>query len=85
MTTSATPEAATHELVIRGGTIVDGGGEAARQGDVAIEGERIAAIGAPNTLRGRRILDAAGRIVRPRILRHPLPRGLHPARGRPRP
>ena len=66
MTTSATPEAATHELVIRGGTIVDGGGEAARQGDVAIEGERIAAIiGAPNTLRGRRILDAAGRIVAP--------------------
>ena len=34
-----------HDIVIRGGTIVDGTGKAAFTGDVAIEGDRIAAVG----------------------------------------
>ena len=33
-----------HDLVIRGGKIVDGSGEAARSGDIAIDGDRIAAV-----------------------------------------
>jgi N-acyl-D-aspartate/D-glutamate deacylase len=33
-----------HDLVIRGGTIIDGTGAAPRKGDVAIDGSRIAAV-----------------------------------------
>ena len=35
-----------HDLVIRGGTIVDGTGSETFTGDVAIDGERITAVGA---------------------------------------
>ena len=34
-----------HDIVIRGGTIIDGTGRAAFTGDVAIAGERIAGVG----------------------------------------
>ena len=34
-----------HDIVIRGGTIIDGTGKPAFTGDVAIAGERIAAVG----------------------------------------
>jgi len=34
-----------HDLVIRGGTIVDGTGSPPTLGDVAIDGDRISAIG----------------------------------------
>jgi len=51
------------DLVIRGGTVLDGTGAPGRRADVAIQGERIEAIG-PN-LRGRRELDAGGQVVAP--------------------
>ena len=52
-------------LLIRDGTVIDGSGAAGRRADVAIEGERIAAI-APE-LRGEaaRVIDAAGHAVAP--------------------
>jgi N-acyl-D-amino-acid deacylase len=34
-----------HDIVIRGGAIIDGTGKAAFTGDVAIAGDRIAAVG----------------------------------------
>ena len=34
-----------HDIVIRGGTIIDGSGGPAFTGDVAIDGERIVAVG----------------------------------------
>ena len=34
-----------HDLIIRGGTVVDGSGAARREADVAIDGDRIAAVG----------------------------------------
>jgi N-acyl-D-amino-acid deacylase len=53
-----------HDVVIRGGVVVDGSGAKAREGDVAIDGERIAALGdVPE--RGRREIDARGRHVTP--------------------
>jgi len=53
-----------HDLVIRGGTIVDGSGEHRFVGDVAIDGEWISAVGhVPG--KGRREVDATGLIVTP--------------------
>ena len=53
-----------YDLVIRGGTIVDGTGNAPFAGDVAISGKRIAAVGkVPGS--GRQELDAAGMTVTP--------------------
>ncbi len=52
-----------HDLVIRGGTIFDGTGADGREGDVAIDGDRIAAVG--GQLRGKREIDARGKLVTP--------------------
>ncbi len=53
-----------HDLVIRGGNVVDGTGKAGRSADVAIDGDRIAAVGKVDE-RGRRELDADGLLVTP--------------------
>ena len=55
---------ADHDLVIRGGTVVDGTGAAPRLADVAIDGDRITAVGAVSG-RGREEIDAAGLLVTP--------------------
>ena len=54
----------THDLVIRGGTVVDGTGAPARRGDVAVDGDRIVDVGAVDE-RGTREIDADGRLVTP--------------------
>lgn len=51
------------ELVIRGGTVIDGTGAPGRRADVAVRDGRISAIG-PH-LRGDQVLDAAGMVVTP--------------------
>jgi N-acyl-D-amino-acid deacylase len=53
-----------HDIVIRGGTIVDGTGKASFSGDVAIAGGRIAAVGG-KLGPGKREIDAAGLMVTP--------------------
>ena len=53
-----------HELVIRGGTVVDGSGEAAPHGDVAISGGRVVEV-SDDVGAGRRELDADGLLVTP--------------------
>src|SRR5262245_1437241 len=53
-----------HDLVIRNGSVVDGSGGSARTADVAIDGERITAVGQVAD-KGRREIDAAGRLVTP--------------------
>ena len=57
-------EARLPDLVIRNGTIVDGGGGEPYQGDVAIRDGRIVAIGAVPAS-GRHELDASGLLVTP--------------------
>jgi N-acyl-D-aspartate/D-glutamate deacylase len=52
------------DLVIRGGTIVDGTGAAPIDGDIAIHGDRITAVGKVGDS-GREEIDARGRIVTP--------------------
>jgi N-acyl-D-aspartate/D-glutamate deacylase len=53
-----------HDLVIRGGQVVDGTGGPAFEADVAIDGDRIAQLGRVGG-RGAREIDAAWRIVTP--------------------
>ena len=54
-----------HDLVITGGTIVDGTGAPAARGDVAIDGDRISAVGDVDRTGAGRTIDADGRIVTP--------------------
>ena len=54
----------THDVVIRGGTVVDGTGHAPVRADVAIDGDRIVAVGALED-GGRREIDAGGAYVTP--------------------
>ena len=53
-----------HDVVIRGGTIVDGTGAPARTGDVAIDGGRVTSVGAKAGA-ARREIDAEGLLVTP--------------------
>ncbi len=53
-----------HDLVIRGGTVVDGTAAPARSADVAIDGDRISAVGS-DVGPGRREIDATGLLVTP--------------------
>jgi N-acyl-D-aspartate/D-glutamate deacylase len=53
-----------HDLVIRGGTVVDGTGAPARTADVAVTDGRIAEVGEVDG-RGRREIDADGLLVTP--------------------
>jgi len=56
---------AAHDVVIRGGTVFDGTGTAGRELDVAISGDRIAAIAPRIAERGRQEIDARGLAVSP--------------------
>src|SRR5215470_14918915 len=53
-----------HDVVIRGGSIVDGTGAEPKAGDVAIDGGTITAVGKVAD-KGRREIDAAGCVVSP--------------------
>jgi N-acyl-D-amino-acid deacylase len=53
-----------HDVVIRGGKVVDGSGAPARTADVAIEGGRIVAVG-QDLGAAKRVIDAAGALVTP--------------------
>jgi N-acyl-D-amino-acid deacylase len=52
-------------LVIRGGTVYDGAGTPGRTADVAIDGDRIAAVGGVPEADGARQIDATGLAVTP--------------------
>jgi len=53
----------SHDLVIRGGTVIDGTGAPGRRADVAIDGDRVVDVG--EGLTGARELDASGHVVAP--------------------
>src|SRR3954466_8601015 len=53
----------TSEIVVRGGTVVDGTGAPPRTADVAIDGGVITEVG--DGLTGRTELDASGQVVAP--------------------
>src|SRR2546421_8747900 len=64
MGTSSEPGGSMHELVIRGGVVVDGTGTTPRQADVALDGGRITEVGRVE-VEGAEEIDAAGQIVTP--------------------
>ena len=53
------------DVLIRGGTVVDGTGAPAVRADVGIVGSRIAAVGDLTTSSATRLIDATGRLVTP--------------------
>ncbi len=53
-----------HDLVIRNGSVVDGTGSPARRADVAVDGDRIVAVGDVSS-RAKREIDADGKTVTP--------------------
>ena len=54
-----------HDLVITGGTVVDGTGAPGRRADVAVDGDRITAVGEVDAGGAGRVIDAEGRTVTP--------------------
>ena len=61
----AAPPAAEYDLIVRNGRIIDGTGNPWFNGDVAIRGDRIAAIGKLAGATARREIDAKGLVVAP--------------------
>ena len=59
----ATPQ--EYDIVIRNGTLYDGSGSAPFQGDLAIEGDTIAAVGSLGEAQGRTEIEAEGLAVAP--------------------
>lgn len=62
---SAAPPPGSYSVLIRGGTIYDGSGNAPYVGDVAIEGDKIAYVGPHAPGRAARVIDANGKAVSP--------------------
>src|SRR5882757_239509 len=56
---------AAYDIVIRNGQVADGTGKKLFAADVAIKGDRIAAIEAPGSLKGDNEIDAKGKVVAP--------------------
>ncbi len=56
---------ATHELVIKGGTIIDGLRTPRYKADIGIADGRITHIGKVDASEGAEVVDASGRIVAP--------------------
>jgi N-acyl-D-amino-acid deacylase len=54
-----------HDVIIRNGTVYDGSGSPPRVADVAIDGERITAVGDLRTSKGKQEIDARGLAVAP--------------------
>src|SRR6185295_13249446 len=62
---SAAEAPKTYDLILRGGTIYDGSGGKPVVGDVAIDGDRIAAVGSLGTAKGKTEINAKGLAVSP--------------------
>ena len=66
VSSACAPAAPAYDLLLTGGTVIDGTGAARRVADVAIRGDRIVDIGASLPRRGAaRVVDVGGQIVSP--------------------
>jgi N-acyl-D-amino-acid deacylase len=62
---AAPPETVRYDVVIAGGTVYDGTGQAGRRADVGLRGDRIAAVGDLSTAAAGLRVDASGLAVAP--------------------
>ena len=64
---TAQPPAETprHDLIVRGGTILDGSGSEGYVGDVVVDGDRIVYVGKPRGDTAATVIDATGKAVSP--------------------
>jgi N-acyl-D-amino-acid deacylase len=62
---ACTPAPPAYDFIIRGGTVYDGLGGAPFVGDVAISGDRIAAVGDLSGAAATNEIDASGKAVSP--------------------
>ena len=53
------------DLIIRGGEVIDGSGQAPRRADVGVVGDRITAVGDLSGAQAGREINAAGKVVAP--------------------
>ena len=53
------------DLIVRNGTVIDGSGRPGERADVAVDGDRIVAIGGQATLAAKQVIDVAGLVVCP--------------------
>jgi dihydroorotase/N-acyl-D-amino-acid deacylase len=65
LSASAGATSGEYDLIIRNGQVIDGAGNPWYSADVAVSGERIAAIGDLHQAHAKREIDAKGRIVSP--------------------
>ena len=56
-----------HDLIVRGGTVVDGTGAPAISADVAVDDGRITEVGALDGAEAAQVLDATDRVVTPLV------------------
>jgi len=54
-----------HDVIIKGGTVIDGTGSAGVRADLAIDGDRISAIGDLSKETSKQAIDATGQVVTP--------------------
>jgi N-acyl-D-aspartate/D-glutamate deacylase len=57
-----------YDLLITGGTVIDGSGAPGREADVAVLGDTIAAVGELAGARAARVIDATGMVVAPGVI-----------------
>jgi len=62
---SACTQPVSYDLILRGGTIYDGGGETPYVGDVALNGDTIAALGDLGNATAKAEIDVQGLAVAP--------------------
>ncbi len=62
---NSAPVIGTNDLMLRGGSIIDGSGNPRYRGDVAIQGDRITAVGFLGSATARETLDVSGLVVAP--------------------
>jgi N-acyl-D-amino-acid deacylase len=65
LSSTASLQPQTYDVVVRGGTVYDGTGGPGRRADVAIRGDRIAGVGDFSGASARTIVDASGQAVAP--------------------
>src|SRR4030095_16217107 len=58
-------EAPTHDLIVRGGTILDGSGSEGYVGDVVVDGDRIVYVGKSRGDTARTVVEAKGKAIAP--------------------